>query len=1103
MKCLHCNKENRAVAKYCKWCGKQFVVHDVLEGIVGLDNVKYQLKNITDTYTYLRSRGDINKVRISMNTIIIGETGTGKTMLAGIIRDYFHQHKIIDKPRLTIVDAVDYQRFVDRWDDNIKKARGGILFFDNVQKLLPDRYSNHVNPLDKLFVEMDHWDDDPIVIISGLTKGLDEFLLNNPSVTHRFKYRFDLPVPGYKDLYHICLNILSSKYGIVSYTHEAEKKLENYFKYQVKTKDETFGYAHLATMVAEDIFSSFISRGVGVCVVEACDIRGYVPEERTLEDILSDMNRYIGMSDVKRAVTEIAYTVKNEAERAERGLGNTAKAGMHIVLTGNPGTGKTTIARKLGEILAAIGYLDSGHVVETDRAGMVSPYQGETPKLVDRLCDRAMGGILFIDEAYTLAPLSPSGERDVQGTQALEKLMKRMEDDRGRFVVISAGYRTEMDNLFRINPGFRSRFNYFLNIDDYSPDELYQILLTFANEKKYVFSSDAETIARKMIEDIYECRDRDFANGRTMRQLFDNICKRQAGRLECREVQTLTDEEFMLIEPSDIPYEVPKPVDYKECLKAFDGLVGMDGVKKEIEGLAAFLNLQVRRGETSMFQGKHYVFTGSPGTGKTTVARIMADVFGKLGVLSRGQLVEADRSKLVAGYSGQTAIKTNQLIDSAIGGVLFIDEAYTLSSDSSDVFGHEAIDTLLKRMEDDRGKFVCIVAGYTDRMHDFIESNPGLKSRFTQTIHFDDYTADELTDIFMNMAESGKFIVGSDVALAVKRMFERLYLRRDRNFGNAREVRRVFDETIERQSRRLVGEMGKPYFKESDMYIIEMADIPQQSEDTIRPLDEVLNELDEFIGMRSVKDMMRRLAVQSMFMKQRSVQGVGRIQQISLNFILTGNPGTGKTTIARKMGEILQSMEILPTGNVVEVSRATLVGKYMGETPKIVNNMCDKAMGGILFIDEAYTLGGENDTYGNEAVETLMKRMEDDRGKFVVVAAGYKEQMDSFLTLNPGLAGRFTHRMNIDDYNEDELLAIYKKMASDEQYIVSPAAEFKLMDIIFRKVVNKTAMFGNAREMRTLLDTTIQQLSVRVSHIPPSQITADTYRLIMPEDITI
>ena len=190
---------------------------------------------------------------------------------------------------------------------------------------------------------------------------------------------------------------------------------------------------------------------------------------------------------------------------------------MHMILTGNPGTGKTTIARKLGEILAAIGYLDSGHVVEVDRAQMVSPYQGETPKVVDRLCDKALGGILFIDEAYTLAPISQAGERDNQGAQALEKLMKRMEDDRGKFVVIAAGYRTEMDNLFRVNPGFKSRFNYFLNLDDYTPDQLYDIMQVFAREKKYVFSSGAEELARKCIKQMYESRDRDFANGRTMR----------------------------------------------------------------------------------------------------------------------------------------------------------------------------------------------------------------------------------------------------------------------------------------------------------------------------------------------------------------------------------------------------------------------------------------------------------------------------------------------------------------------------------------------------------------------------------------------------------
>ena len=1101
MICEHCHKENRSIAKFCKWCGQPLVSQNVLDRMIGLDDVKKQLKTVVDTYTYLHSRKDVMNVRLSVNAIIIGETGTGKTALAEVIRDYFYQHKIIDKPKLTMVDAVDYQRFVDKWDDNVKKARGGILFFDNVQKLLPDRYSNQVNPLDKLFVEMDKWDENPIVMIAGLPKGLDDFLSANPAAQNRFKYTFRLPTPGYQELCGICKQELRTKYGISAYTPEADHKLLRLFQYQLKTKDETFGYAHVAVKTAEDIFTSFISRGAEAVMVEEQDIRGYVPEERSLDDILGDLDRYIGMDEVKKAVREIAFTVYNSVQRAQRGLGEQEKSGIHIVLTGNPGTGKTTIARKLGEILEAIGYLDSGHVVEVDRSKMVSPYQGETPKVVDRLCDKAMGGILFVDEAYTLAPVSQGGERDQQGAQALEQLMKRMEDDRGKFVVIAAGYRQEMDNLFRINPGVRSRFSYFLNIDDYTPDQLFAIMQVFAKEKKYVFTPEAEQLALKMITEIYNSRDKDFANGRTMRQLFDKICSKQAERLQKGDMASLTNEQMMSIDVADIPYEAPKSVNYTDCLSKLNGMVGLAGVKKEISNLAAFLNLQIRRGETNTFQGKHYIFTGNPGTGKTTVARIMADVFRTLGILSRGQLVEADRSKLVAGFSGQTAIKTNQLIDSAMGGVLFIDEAYTLKSNDGDSFGAEAIDTLLKRLEDDRGKFICIVAGYTDQMHDFIDTNPGLKSRFTQTIHFDDYTPDELTEIFINLAKGKNFTVDEETKGAIHRQFEQLYLRRDKNFGNAREARRIFDQAVEKQSQRLVEAINHPDFKEEDMYRITTADLPMAQSEQARPLDEVLNELDDFIGMRSVKNMIRRLAVQSMFMKQRAAMGAGKVQQMAMNFVLTGNPGTGKTSIARKMGEVLQAMEILPTSRVMEVSRATLVGKYMGETPKIVNNVCDKAMGGILFIDEAYTLSSEHDQYGKEAIDTLMKRMEDDRGKFVVIAAGYKDEMETFLAVNPGLASRFTHKMHIEDYNEDELVAIFKQMAGKDNYKLSPEAEFKLMDIVSRKVINKSNSFGNAREMRNMLDATIQQLSMRVSQLPPFEVTQETYQLIMPEDI--
>ncbi len=1101
MVCENCHKENRSVAKFCRWCGAPLRSQDLLDRLVGLDEVKQQLKTIVNTYTYLQSRKDIAKVRISVNAIVIGETGTGKTMLAEILRDYFYKHKIIEKPKLTMVDAVDYQRFVDKWDDNIKKAKGGILFFDNVQKLLPDKYSNQVNPLDKLFVEMDKWEDNPIVVISGLTKGLEDFLESNPAVTNRFKYTFRLPTPGYHELADICKMNLRTKYGITKFSQEAENQLSRYFKYQIKTKDELFGNGHLANKTAEDIFTQFISRGADATEVERDDIKGYVPEERSIEDILRDLDRYIGMDEVKSAVREMAYSVQNAMQRAERGLGEQEKMSMHIILTGNPGTGKTTIARKLGEILASVGYLDSGHVVEVDRAKMVSPYQGETPKVVDRLCDKAMGGILFVDEAYTLAPLSAAGERDNQGAQALEKLMKRMEDDRGKFIVIAAGYRMEMENLFRINPGFRSRFNYFLDIKDYTPDQLFQIMLVFAKDKKYIFSKEGEELAKKMITEMYNSRDKDFANGRTMRSLFDQICKKQAQRLQGASIANMTNEELMTIKEEDIPYEAPKSVDISDCLAKLDGLVGLTAVKKEVSNLASFLNLQIKRGETNTFQGKHYVFTGNPGTGKTTVARIMADVFKTLGIVAKGQLVEADRSKLVAGFSGQTAIKTNQLVDQAMGGVLFIDEAYTLKSGDGDTFGSEAIDTLLKRLEDDRGKFICIVAGYTDQMHDFIDSNPGLKSRFTQTIHFDDYTPDELTEIFLNMAKGKNFNVDEETRAAIHRQFEQLYLRRDKNFGNAREARRVFDEAVERQSQRLVKLMNDPGFQESDMFSLTTDDLPMAQSEAARPLDEVLNELDEFVGMRSVKNSIRRLAVQSMFMKQRAAMGAGKVQQMAMNFILTGNPGTGKTSIARKMGEILQSMDILPTSRVLEVSRATLVGKYMGETPKIVNNMCDKAIGGILFIDEAYTLSEGSDQYGKEAIDTLMKRMEDDRGKFVVIAAGYKDKMEIFLQINPGLASRFTHKLHIDDYNEDELLAIYKQMAQKEQYVLSQTAEFKALDTIYRMVLAKDESWGNAREMRNLLDSTIQKLSMRVSQMPSDQVTKETYQLILPEDI--
>ena len=223
------------------------------------------------------------------------------------------------------------------------------------------------------------------------------------------------------------------------------------------------------------------------------------------------------------------------------------------------------------------------------------------------------------------------------------------------------------------------------------------------------------------------------------------------------------------------------------------------------------------------------------------------------------------------------------------------------------------------------------------------------------------------------------------------------------------------------------------------------------------------------------------------------------IKNGSGRFVITGNPGTGKTSVARKLGEVFKAVGLLPTSKVIEVDRGQMIGQYLGETPKIVNEQCDR---GILFIDEAYTLmsGGSDDRYGKEAVETLMKRMEDDRGKFVVIAAGYQAEMTSFLQTNPGLEGRFTHRLHIDDYNEMELMEIFKKLLKKKKYELAPTAEGVLMEKIIKLCISKTASFANAREVIRLFDHTIQHLSLRVSMMPAETRTETDYVMIQPED---
>lgn len=825
--------------------------------------------------------------------------------------------------------------------------------------------------------------------------------------------------------------------------------------------------APLVEVKLQHIDGRVVARFVQQGLAQEVDLTSYLPEKNTgnLDQIKKELAEVVGLAKVKEYVLDLENNLKIQQMREEAGF-KAATISKHLIFTGNPGTGKTTIARIVAKYLKAIGVLSTGQLREVSRADLVGQYVGHTAKQTNEVIRSALGGVLFIDEAYALC----RDKNDVFGLEAIDALVKAIEDYRDDFVVILAGYKDEMAAFMKINSGLKSRFPNIIDFEDYTAAEMEQMAVITAKAKGYKIALDCREALIKLFERSQIKGRNDSGNGRLVRNVIERAILEQSKR-----IAAMPEAEMDLLCYEDFKFDKFEDFDLERALST---IIGLEQVKEFVRTQYKLLIANEKRRKAGVAvdssQSLSMLFTGNPGTGKTTIARVVAKMFKEMGLLKQGYLVETDRGGLVAEYVGQTAKKTEEVFRSALGGVLFIDEAYALSSDGSS-FGREAIDTLVKLIEDYRKEIVVILAGYKKEMADFVKSNPGLASRFPLTIDFPDYNADELFAIALKMISAKGFHISEAAKEALQEQVQAAHKTTTTNSGNGRLIRNMVEKILRNQSARVASMDEVTVYGLTEITPDDLETSPQGLENY-----DLEKALAGIVGLSEVKNYIRSLYARLRIQKERKNLGLVTDNTQSLHMLFKGNPGTGKTMIARTVADVLHHMGIIKTNKLIETDRAGLVAGYVGQTAIKTSEKVMEAIDGVLFIDEAYSLaqGGPND-FGREAIDTLVKLMDDNRERLVVILAGYSKNMDALLQTNPGLKSRFPNVIEFADYTVDELLLIAENLYLSKGYVLSAGAKERLRAIF--KTALKEEAFGNGRYVRNVFERSVNKQALRLS----------------------
>ncbi|KAI0050262.1 P-loop containing nucleoside triphosphate hydrolase protein [Auriscalpium vulgare] len=791
--------------------------------------------------------------------------------------------------------------------------------------------------------------------------------------------------------------------------------------------------------------------------------------DNTSIDAIMEM---VGLEEVKAQV----LAIKAKIDLGIRQGTSVKDERFNVVLQGNPGTGKTTVARHYAKFLTSLGVLPGDEFIETTGSKLANEGVPGIQKQLETVLN-AGGGTIFIDEAYQLTSAHNFG-----GGPVLDFLLAEMENNVGKLVFILAGYNKQMEKFFEHNPGLTSRVPYQLQFADYSDAELLTMLVKRI-EKKYGGRMRVEGGMRGLgcriaITRLGRGRGREgFGNARALQNMFDKVTGRQATRIARQRREGLAPDDMLLVQEDLIGPDPSQAVLVSKSWTKLHEMIGLKEVKESVQNLFNIINTNYQRElrEKEPVQvSLNRVFIGSPGTGKTTVAKLYGQILADLALLSNGEVVVKNPADFIGNVLGASESNTKAILATTVGKVLVIDEAYMLyggksaGSGNTDSFKTAVIDTMVAEIQSVPGEDRCVLLlGYEKEIRDMFQNvNPGLSRRFAieEAFKFADFNDAELTKILELKLKQGD-LAATDNAKRVA--IEVLGRERNRpNFGNGGAVENLLSGAKGRYQAR----QAKLPLRERSMDIVfEPQDFDLKFDRAAHSGANLKALFADVIGCEKIVEKLEGYQNIARSMKTRG--RVVRPGLIPTNFVFKGPPGTGKTTTARKMGEVYYDMGILSSVDVVECSASDLVGEYVGQTGPKTQRLFTQALGKVLFIDEAYRLAEGH--FAKEAIDELVSTLtlEAFAGKLVVILAGYDQDINKLLDVNAGLSSRFPEVILFENMSAEACLRVIAQELKENDItsaeLADPAGAYAAMVEKMRELARGPS-WGNARDAKTL-----------------------------------